>query len=815
MRITGESRAVKKVSRILAFVLGALLLAAAAASAEVLLENWGRRPLAFEENRGQTDGRVRFLARAPGYALFLTPGEAVVAPQGGPALRLRWVGARASRIAGEAELPGRTHYLVGDDPARWRTGIPSFARVRYRDVYPGIDLVFHGDPRQVEYDFVVAPGADLRKVRIALKGAEKVRIDRSGDVVLRSGGEELRLLRPVAYQEVGGARRQVASRWRRTPGGALGFAVGRYDRRRPLVIDPVIVYSTYLGGGSRDIGRAIAVDAQGNAYAAGYSASTDFPAPAGPSSPSAGQAFITKLDPAGQLVFSTFLGGQNSIDEAHAVEVDAAGFIYVAGETHADDFPLVNPLPPQFLGEGADVFVSKLHPSGASLAYSTRLGGLDLDAAYGLAVDSQGRAYVAGLTFSVEFPLVDPLDLSGNGFVAKLGPSGSELVYSTYYGESTYFKDVAVDAAGAMYLAGRTDTNELPGPAPVPYHGAGDAFATKLAPSGSSVIYVTVLGGQYHDTGNGIAVDAAGRAYVAGTTQSDDFPAVRPLQPRGGQDDAFVVRLDPAGGIDFSSCFGGTGEDLGWGIALDGAGGVYLTGEADSPDFPRQETTPLECEGDCQNTAFVAHLNADRAELVYSVLLRNRAASLRKDANYTFSSGQAVAAGPQGDAYAAGWTFDPEFLTVNAFQLAWAGAEDAFVVRVARIAPSSNQPPVCAAAAARPDRIWPPNGKLRPISIRGVTDPDGDSVSLTITSIRQDEPLSRRGSPDGTGVGASTAQVRADRKGGGDGRVYHLAFEANDGHGGACAGEVTVCVPHDQARRTCGDGGALVDSTGR
>ncbi|MFP5285231.1 MAG: SBBP repeat-containing protein, partial [Thermoanaerobaculia bacterium] len=440
---------------------------------------FGIRPLAFEENRGQTDGRVRFLSRGDGYALFLTPAEAVLALREGDServLRLRWEGAAsAPRVAGEGELPGRSHYLVGNDPAKWRTGIASYQKIQYKEIYPGIDLVFYGNPRQLEYDFVLAPGVDPQAVRLAIEGADRMEVDPAGDLILHLGEGEVRFRKPIAYQEIEGTRLEVASRYHLTGPDRFGFEVGARDPDRPLVIDPVLSYSTYLGGMDFDSARAIAVDANGNAYVTGLTRSPDFPVVAAlqPFPSSFIDAFVTKLDHNGLPVYSTFFGGSGD-DAGHGIAVDGSGSAYVTGFTVPVGFPLVNPIPAQFSKGGQETFVAKLDPAGSTLVYSTTLGGGSGEQGNGIAIDPQGSAYVAGTTFSSDFPQVNPLP-------------------------------------GAQF-------------------GFRSAFVAKLSPGGSQLLYSTFLGGSDWDDGSAIAVDAAGHAYVTGFTFSPDFPTVNALQ---------------------------------------------------------------------------------------------------------------------------------------------------------------------------------------------------------------------------------------------------------------------------------------------
>ncbi|HEV8306236.1 MAG TPA: SBBP repeat-containing protein, partial [Methylomirabilota bacterium] len=470
-----------------------------------IVEGYGRLPLAFEANRGQTDPRVDFLARGRGYTLFLTPTEAVLVLKAtpgrsrpaspaegdavlGPAagvVRMKLVGANSSpRVVGLDALPGRVHYFLGNDPTRWRTDIPTYARVRYDEVYPGVSLVYYGRQGQLEYDLVVAPGADPAPIRLAFEGAEGLALEAGGDLVVRTAHGELRLHAPVVYQEVQGTRVPVPARFTLVsepcPAAechvaplTVGVAVAAYDSRHPLVIDPVLIYSTFLGGSGADEGFGIAVDAAGSAYVTGWTASASFPTTAGALDTTfnggSADAFVTKLNSTGSaLVYSTYLGGSGE-DKSQAIAVDAAGNAYVTGWTDSSDFPTTAGAFQTALGGGRDAFVAKLNPSGSGLVYSTYLGGSgnesNVDFSPGIALDAAGNAYVTGGTSSSNFPT------TAGAFQTSLG-------------------------------------------------GSFDAFVTKLNPTGTALVYSTYLGGSGDDQGHGIQVDASGHAYVTGYTGS-------------------------------------------------------------------------------------------------------------------------------------------------------------------------------------------------------------------------------------------------------------------------------------------------------
>src|SRR5712675_1074542 len=607
--------------------LAGFALPATAVTDPRVIERYGKLPLQFEANRGQTQEDVRFLSRGPGYNLYLTAGEAVLvlakpdakAQEKSVALRMNLVGAaRKPVVTGLDELPGKANYFIGKDRSKWRTDVPTYAKVRYENIYPGIDLVYYGNRRQLEYDFVLAPGADPKKIVLGFKGAKKLQIDAQGELVLHAPGGDIRQHKPVVYQDIDGVRHKIAGSYVRKGANRVGFKLAAYDATRPLVIDPVVLsYSTYLGGSGDNSGRSIAVDADGNAYVTG-TASAGFPTTAGafqPTGSGMSDAFVSKLNPAGSaLVYSTYLGGSGS-DAASGISVDAAGNAYVAGGTISIDFPTTAGAFQATLAGSGNAFVAKLDPTGSALVYSTYLGGSSAgalgDSASGIAVDAGGNAYVTGLTHSTNFPTTagafqttfsDPSNtVDPDAFVTKLNPTGSALVYSTYLGGSRFDSGagIAVDGAGNAYVTGATQSGNFPttaGAFQTAFKSGSnvnsDVFVTKLDSTGSSLVYSTYLGGGSDESGAGIAVDSSGSAYVTGRTNSSDFPTTpgvfqQPATPYGLYD-AFVSKVDPAGSsLVYSARLGGSSsDDTGSGIAVDAGGNAYVTGTTSSDDFP-------------------------------------------------------------------------------------------------------------------------------------------------------------------------------------------------------------------------------------
>ena len=676
-----------------------------------ILETYGQLPLSFEANQGQTDDQVKFLSRGSGYSLFLTPAEAVLALRKSAAselpnkvdlasisadmedtqaveytaLLMQLVGANPEpQVAGLAELPGMVNYFIGDDPQKWQTNIPTFARVKYEEVYPGVDLVYYGNQGQLEYDFVVAPGADPKSIALGYDGVDKIEVDTQGNLALYIGSEQVRMRKPLVYQEIDGTKRDIPGGYLLADNNHVSFQVGAYDNNRPLIIDPVLVYSTYLDSGEGYI-EDITVDAVGNAYVTGFTYSTDFPTTPGALQPTCitlsgfcTKAYVTKLNPDGSaLVYSTYLGGSGN-DLGFGIDVDAAGSAYVTGSTGSTDFPTTpgafQPTCYASVGLGCgNAFVVKLNPDGSALVYSTYLGGVRNEGGSAIAVDASGSAYVTGFTGSTDFPTVNPLPQSActeedvRVFVAKLNAAGSALIYSTCLG-GTYSSismtpiNIAVDADGNAYVTGVTASTDFPTVnafQPAYAGGEQDAYVAKFSPTGS-LVYSTYLGGSDDEEGEfNIAVDAAGNAYVTGVTESTDFPTVNPLQPAiGSFKDAVVVKFNAAGSaLVYSTFLGGSWLDYGFDIAVDAAGSAYVTGVTQSTDFPTVNPFQPAFGGQLLYgyDAFVAKLNPEGSALVYSTYLGGS----RDD----FGVGIDVDAA--GNAYVTGMTSSTDFPTAN------------------------------------------------------------------------------------------------------------------------------------------------------
>jgi hypothetical protein len=769
-----------------------------------ILDQYGKLPLSFEVNHGQADGRVKFLSRTGGYTLFLTGDEAVLAlrgsaakkpaPEGasgfggatvslkrhpdtnpnpttpqsmtGSVLRMKLRNANpAAKISGTDELAGTSNYFIGNDPSKWRANVPTYAKVKYEGIYSGIDLVYYGNQRQLEYDFIVAPGGDPRRIAFDVSGAKRIRRDAHGDLVLKmaKGEDEIRWHKPVVYQENNGTRQEVAARYAITDTNRVGFEVAKYDAARPLYIDPLI-YSTYLGGSGEDGGGGIAVDSAGNAYVTGWTGSAGFPVTPGAfqttcnnganSCATDSDAFVLKINPSGSaLVYSTFFGGSGA-ESGASIALDSEGNAYVTGYTTSSDFPTMNPLQPAS-GGGGDGFVAKLNPSGSALVYSTYLGGSAGDVGNGIAVDSAGNAYVTGWTYSTNFPTINPLQAGFGGevdaFATKLTPSGSALVYSTYLGggDEDYGHGIAVDSLGSAYITGYTTSTDFPttpGAFQTVCNGGiecyplQDAFVAKVNPSGSALVYSTYLGGSGYDYGESIAVDNAGSAYVTGYTNSTNFPTKNPLQAtKGGSYDAFVTKLNASGSaLTYSTYLGGFKVDYGNGIAVDGAGNAYVTGTTASTNFPTMY--PLQPKDHGLGDAFVSKLSPTGSALIYSTYLGGSGVD----------QGFGISVDSAGNVYVTGATSSPNFPTASPLQRRNAGLNDAFVSKIdVRLVttttissspnPSTRGQAVAFTAAVTSAGGAPPNGEtvsfMKGKAVLGTGTLSGGSASFTTSTL--------------------------------------------------------------------------------
>ena len=661
------------------------LLAQAPSSAHTFAKaatcvKWGDIPLSFEPNMGQESPEVRYLARGSSYTLYLAAAEILLSGHNQAPLRMKLSGTNtAPRIVGESQQVSTSNYLVGNDPSKWRTSVPNYGRTRYQSVYPGIDLVYYGHDGNLEYDWIVSPSADPRRIRLRFDSADRLRVDKQGDLVIDLGKTEYRHRKPVVYQEVGGKRIEISGTWR-LRGKEAGFRIGPYDRRQPLIIDPVLYYSTYLGGSGDDYAYAIAVDRAGNTYVTGSTHSANFPTanPLQASLRGSVDVFVTKINASGSArLYSTFLGS-GGVDEGKAIAVNSRGEVYVTGSAGFSDFPMKNAIQGTWGGSG-DAFLTRLDATGSGLVYSTYLGGNAIDYGTGIALDPAGNAYVVGVTFSTNFPTANPFQSAKgaqqDAFVAKINPAGSAWVYATYLGGNNVDEGygLAVDTAGNAYVTGYTASTNFPLQSPFQGSNTGgvDAFVTKLNPAGSALVYSTYLGGSGTDYGTAIAVDSSGSAYVTGIVASDNFPLANPIDATLGShavDDAFVTKFNPSGSsLVYSTYLGGGSADDGYAIAVDRAGNAYITGRTNSTDFPLVNPIQVTRIG---FDMFVTEINAGGSAILFSTLLVGSATD----------SGRGIAVDSLGNIHIAGESTSTDFPVVNAVQSMNGGAQDGIVL---------------------------------------------------------------------------------------------------------------------------------------
>lgn len=667
-------------------------------------------PLSFEANRGQTDKTVQFISRGTDCTLYLTSSSAWLESRDKNSrskLGLHLAGASSeSKFEGEQPLPARSNYFIGNDPNAWQTDVPHFARVRRRNVYPGVDLVFYGNRRQLEYDFVVAPQADARQIRLAFAGASQLELDDHGNLLIGSGesvDKRIRMRKPVIYQQADGQRRLIEGGFKIEQARFVGFELGDYDAALPLVIDPVVEYSTYLGGSGTDIAYSIAADQQGAMYLTGQTSSLDFPTKNAfrTSREGATDAFVVKLNRQG-LVFSTFIGGRNPGDKGSSIAVDKAGNVYFTGETNSGNFPTANAAFSVFRGNG-DVFVAKFNTGGNVLLYSTFLGGTLPDESFGIAIDQFDNAYITGRTASANFPTKNPLQATLRGqrdaFVARFDPDGLFL-YSTYLGgeappggspDDEASLGIALDSLQNIYVTGFTSSPSFPTTNGYQntFGGVEDAFLVKLNPPGSALIYSTYLGGDRAEEASALAVDAFGNAYITGYTFSIDFPTTQGALQRlyGGNVDAFVAKFNATGSaLLYSTFLGGNGaENTGLisdnlpvgGIAVDNLGYAYLTGKTESENFPTVRPLQSSLRGD--SDAFVAKLDPAGTSLVYSTFWGSSFVG-----NNGFDErGLDLALDRAGAVYITGQVLKNDFPTMMPTQMNFGGGlSDAFVTKI-------------------------------------------------------------------------------------------------------------------------------------
>ena len=681
--------------------LSVLCLAVIATAGTTNITPMNVRSLDFEVNRGQVTSQALFLAHGSHSTLFLTSDGMVVgiSAKGSSAspLRMTFTGAHARKIEAQHELPGKVNYLIDRDPSKWQTNVPTFAKVRYEGLYPGIDAVFYGREGMLEYDLIVAPGVSPEKISLKFEGAASRRIAPNGDLVLQTQQGELRQERPTVYQTISGVRHKLAGRFVIRADNTVGFAVAGYDHKLPLVIDPTLAYSTYLGGSDDDQGTAIAVDGSNRAYVYGRTASTNFPLKNAFDSTPAGSCcgvFITKFwANGGGLIYSTYFGG---FGQPGGIAVDRFGAVYISGTGFTDQTPgkVIGPIDP---GTN-EAYVAKLSPSGTTLVYSILFGGSVAADANAIAIDSGGHAYVTGETSSADFPTTPgAYRTSGSGgpYVVKVKPDGSGFDYATYFtdpGDTSHVgaSGIAIDGNGEAYITGTTDHSVVTtagsfqaskpafvacAPGDKTCRNEYDAYVAKFNSTGSGLVYSSYLGGNIEDDAFAIAVDTNGNAYVTGVTFSTTFPATtgafRRTNPSTSEGSAFVTKVNPSGSaLGYSTYLGGSGGSSGRSIAVNSAGHAFVAGGARA-GFPlKLAIDSTQVNGD----AFVTKLWATGGGLHWSTYVGGSSTDIAT----------AVRLDGSGNAYVTGVTGSTDFRTTSgAYRRHPQGGNDVFVVKIA------------------------------------------------------------------------------------------------------------------------------------
>lgn len=670
-----------------------------------IAENFGKIPMHFERNQGQTDSSVNFISRSGNHALLLKQNEAqLLLPNRttSPAsklqtsqpdiLKMSLANANENpKVEGLNELEGRANYFIGDNPATWQRDVQTFEKVKYSSVYDGVDLIYYGNQRQLEYDFVVAPNANPDAIAMKFDNARDIKIDKNGDLIINVNKQLVRQHAPIVYQEIDGTRKLIQSKYvvsdsRSDAGQEVNFRIVDYDHSKPLVIDPAIIFSTYLGGsGGDDLftiegGFGIAVDSSGNVYIGGVTPSGDFPTQNPYQAGSAGNydAFLTKLNPTGTaLIFSTYFGGSDE-DRIFSLALGTSNQVIVSGYTFSTNFPTMTPFQANNRGS-YDGFIARFTSSG-SLNYSTYIGGASGEICSFVKPEGANVIAFAGSTTSGDFPVANALQPSLAGqsdfFVGKLNIATNTLLFSTYYGgsanDSMNLSSGALDPAGNVYVAGVSNSFDYP-VTPNAFQlengGSDDVVVTKINSTGTSVIYSTFVGGNLVDSADALAVDSDGNAYATGFTRSANFPLKNAAQPHLNDPDAFVTKINPTGtDLVFSTYLGGQNLERGSGITTDAGGNCYVTGRSNSGDFPaKRSLRPPRGLDD----AFVCRYNRDGA-LLFSTLLGGAAN------DYGFG----IVADNSFNTYVTGRATRNFFITPGAFQSTIGGQADAFVTKI-------------------------------------------------------------------------------------------------------------------------------------
>ncbi len=662
-------------------------------------------PLYFEGNVGQLPSEIKYKTQRLGHSFYFTEQEIAIAvpiakkseqKQEFSVLKMEFVKANQNlNLKGVDEQSCKSHYFIGSNSNQWHIDIPNYTKVIYENLYTGIDAVFYGNGQVLEYDLCVAPGADPNEVHVHFEGIKELTLDKKGNLQISTpDGQQLLMQKPFVYQINNEKKAEIPGEFVLLAKNDIGFKIGSYDRSSSLIIDPILSYSTHLGGSGEDFGVALAVDTSGNAYIAGLANSVDFP-----TTPGAFQeiltgdidSFVSKLNASGTaLIYSTYLGGSLN-DLANELVIDSSGNAYITGSTFSPNYPTTpgafQVSPP---GSGANAFLTKLNATGSALIFSTYLGGSGVNQSASLAIDSAGNSYLTGLTTSADFPVTPgafQTTLNGvfNSFITKFNSTGSALIYSTYLGGSQAEQGtrITVDSSNQAYAIGATLSTDFPvtpGAFQTSKPGATNGYVTKLNATGTALIYSTYLGGNNLDGPSGIAVDSTGNAHIVGFTDSTNFPTTPGAFQTSflGTRDAFALKLNATGtGLIYSTLLGGSTTSQATSLVLEPSGSIYLVGITASPDFP---TTPDAFQSTLAGgiDVILSQLNAEGSALLYSTYMGGSADDL----------GLGIALDGMGGLYIAGASASSNFPTTpDSFQPTLAGSNSAFIAKFRLAAP--------------------------------------------------------------------------------------------------------------------------------
>jgi len=677
----------------------------------IIADGYGNFPLVFEANQGQLDPDIKFMTRGKGYNLYLAASNVTAmlyqsSIQSGKEslqdplvqrLRINFPGANPdAQITGGDQLPGSSNYFVSNDPHNWFSGIKQYKNAKYENIYPDIDLVFYGNQDKIEYDFIIKPGASHKAIMLDYQGAEGISIDEDGNLILHNRMGDLIQHTPYAYQVVNGNEVRVNASYVLQSKNKIGFRVGAYDTSQTLIIDPVLAYSTYLGGSLADTVTGITVDDSGNAYITGYTLSTDYNTVSALNSSTSGgvDIFVSKINADGSsLAYSTYLGGSGD-DWGYGIAVDSTGAVAVTGTTASADFPTVAAIQSSY-GGSSDAFVTKLNSAGSAIVYSTYIGGAGNDEARAITFNVNGEVYTTGSTSSSDFPVNSGFQMTKSSavdaYISKINAAGSAFIYSSYLGGSNGNGDdfgyaIAADDNDNAYVTGKTAATTFPTVSPLQQTyggGASDIFVAKIHPLGSSVLYATYLGGSGNEVANGIGVDSNENIYITGSTTSANFPVVYSSYDSacgtdgscdGNNYDAFVAKITTDGSaLSYSTYIGGSADDFATAIAVSAAGSAYISGYTGSANFPSKSAIQPLHGG--VNDAFIVRLNTNGTALDYSTFLGGSGGDT--------ASGLDIDA--SGNVYVTGNTVSMDFPTSSPLQASLSGSTDIFVAKISAV----------------------------------------------------------------------------------------------------------------------------------